>query len=150
MTKSEKDLLAAQKTIAAMPRVMWNADQEAREKIQVFLSRGLIVVNSTRPMNGEAWEGHFLRGIHYSAGDANDPKLAQHWRDYGGHIVDLVDNGILETMARLKYQSLSEYKLKKQPDAKIRTWEECAEKYGLPRWMKLFTPGLPYRSEAEG
>lgn len=59
-----------------------NTQAEGSAKIIDCYSRGLTVVNAARPMSGdEYWEGKFISGVFYVAGDL--VRWQKHWLAYG-------------------------------------------------------------------
>lgn len=75
-----------------------NAGHDEAPRIQAALDKGHTVVNATRPLSGdEYWEGSFIAGLYYTAGDIE--RWGQHWKDYGGYQLKLVTNAqVLQTL----------------------------------------------------
>jgi hypothetical protein len=80
-----------------------NSASDLGEKLKFYSDRGDTIVNACRPLSGdEAWEGEYLRGIHYatlrSAQIVDEQtikrhdRVLKHWTEYDAREVRIVSN----------------------------------------------------------
>jgi len=95
-------------------------------------SEDFTVVNAPRPLPGEIeWQGEFLHGIFYAAGDFE--KFGEQWESLDAHIVRLVND---EDVKALVCKRAAEHDPNLNIDKFVAdgksTWGELAHMYGLP------------------
>lgn len=86
-----------------MEKVYVNQASDIAKGLARYFTEGFTVVNASRPLSGDdAWEGDYLRGIHYAASKTN--QFAKHWTDYDAKQVVVVTNE--EILALLRQEAI--------------------------------------------
>jgi hypothetical protein len=136
--------------VKQMPRRWYNPVYEtARDHIQQALDKGWLVVNAPRTLGGQAtWTGAFLTGIHYATGPTE--LFIAHWYRYGATIVDLVDDALVEQMARTEFERMMDAWLEgKRRPKNCESWEGFVAYRGLASAIKTINPRLPFIGSRE-
>jgi hypothetical protein len=86
-----------------MEIVYVNKASNLAEGLAKYLQEGFTVVNAPRPISGDkAWEGDYLRGVHYAASKTD--RFLSHWKAYDAKQVVIVTNE--EILVKLRQEAI--------------------------------------------